>query len=144
MPRTKSESVKKNTKVVDKYMEDGGIFEDDEFWEELRGIKRKKMEDELEEEEEKKEVEEKMEKEMKEVEKEMEKKMEEMRVKEEEMEMKEEKKEEKSDMNFDNKFQRRRERDKNCGERGLYKQNTINKYFENSCELLANDKTTLF
>jgi hypothetical protein len=33
MPLTKSESVKKNAMmVVDKFMEDGGVFEDDEFW----------------------------------------------------------------------------------------------------------------
>jgi hypothetical protein len=37
MPRMKNKSVKKNTKVVDKYMEDGGVFDDDEFWEELWG-----------------------------------------------------------------------------------------------------------
>jgi hypothetical protein len=74
MPRMKSKSVKKNTKVIDKFMEDGGIFEDDEFWEELRGIKRKKMEDEVEGEEGKREKEEvKIEEEMKEVEKKMEK-----------------------------------------------------------------------
>jgi hypothetical protein len=79
MPWMKSKSVKKNTKVIEKYMEDGGLFEDDEFWEELRGIKRKKMEDEVEEEEEKKEEERKREevqKEMEEMEKEMEKEIE--------------------------------------------------------------------
>jgi hypothetical protein len=42
MPRTKSKSVKKNTKVVDKFMEDGRLFKNDEFREELRGIKRKR------------------------------------------------------------------------------------------------------
>jgi hypothetical protein len=108
----KTKSVKKNTKVIDKYMEDGGFFEDDEFWEELRGIKRKKMEDEVEEEEEKKKMKEQMQKQMEEMEK--------------EMEVKEEKNE-----NFDDKCKRRRERDEDTKEHGLYKQNPVNKRFEN-------------
>jgi hypothetical protein len=64
----KSKSVKKNAKmVVEEFLEDCGLFEDDEFWEELRGIKRKKTEDEVDEDEGKKEKEEvKIEEEVKE------------------------------------------------------------------------------
>jgi hypothetical protein len=114
--------------VVEEFVEDGGLFEDDEFWEVLRGIKRKKREDEVEEEEGKKEKEEvKIEEE----------------VKEEEVEVKEDIKEEKSDINSDNKYKRRREKDEDRGERGPYKKNTVSKYFENSCQLLANGITTL-
>jgi hypothetical protein len=46
-------------------------------------------------------------------------------------------------MNFDNKYKRRRERDEETGERGVYKNNTVSKYFENACEQLANSKRTL-
>jgi hypothetical protein len=124
----KSKSTEKNAKmVVDKFMEDGEFFDDDEFWEELRGVKRKKMEDEVEEEEKKKEEERKREEEEKEMEK-MEK----------EMEVKEEKNE-----NFDDKYKRRRERNERAKERGPYKKNTVNKWFENMCEHLANGESTL-
>jgi hypothetical protein len=106
MPGMKSKSVKKNGKmVVEEFLEDGELFEDDEFWEELRDIKRKKMEDEVEEEEGKREKEEvKIKEKMEKMEKEME-------VKEEEIRVKEEIKEETNDMNFDNKNKRTRERD---------------------------------
>jgi hypothetical protein len=67
--------------------------DEDEFWEEMNGIIRKNMEEEV---------------------------------------------EMKNGMNFDNKYKRRRERDEDTGERGIYKKNTVSKYFENSCELLAN------
>jgi uncharacterized protein YaaW (UPF0174 family) len=71
----KSKSVKKNAKmIVDEFLEEGGLFEDEEFWEEMNGIKRKKME---------KEVGEKMEVEIKEEEENVEMKEEEMEVKEE-------------------------------------------------------------
>jgi vacuolar-type H+-ATPase subunit I/STV1 len=142
MLRMKSKSVKKNAKVIDKFMEDGVLFEDDDFWEELRGIKKKKMEDDVEEEGIKKEEERKREevqKEMEELEKEMEKEMEKM---EKEMEVKEEIKEEKNE-NFDDKNKRKRERDEDAKERGPYKKNTVNKCYENMCEHLANGETTL-
>jgi arylsulfatase A-like enzyme len=38
---------------------------------------------------------------------------------------------------------RRREKDEDSIERGPYKKNTVNKYFENICEHLANNETTL-
>jgi hypothetical protein len=76
-------------------------------------------------------------------EEEMKKEVEEEEKKREEVEKDiEVKEEEKSDMNSDNKYKGRREKDEDSKERGPYKKNTVNKCFENSCEL-ANDKTTL-
>jgi hypothetical protein len=139
--------------IEDEFLEDGEMFEDEEkFWEEMNVNKRKKMEDEVEEEEETKE-EEKMEKEVEVEEKiiEEEKKMEKveliekMEVKEEEKMEKEEKKVEvkRQCMNFDKKNKRRRERDEDTREYNIYKKKSVSKCFENACELLANDKSTL-
>jgi hypothetical protein len=134
----KSKSVKMNAKMIrDEFVQDGEMFVDvDEFLEEMSGIKKKKMEKKVEEEEGKMEKEEvKIEEEVKEVERKI--------IEEEKMEVKEEMKEEKNGMNFDNKYKGRRERDEDSREYGIYKKNTVSKYFENACELLANDKSTL-
>jgi hypothetical protein len=48
MPRTKSKSVKKEINIViNEFLEDGEMFQDEEkFWEEMNGIKKKIVEEE--------------------------------------------------------------------------------------------------
>jgi hypothetical protein len=129
--------------IEDEFLQDCEMFEDEEkFWEEMNGIKRKKMKEEVEEEEMKKEVEEKMKEEKKIAE---EKKEKEVEVKEEEMEVKEEEKPtaKKHCRSLYNKYKRKGEGE-NTGEYNIYKKTSVPEYFQNACEQLTNDEKNLY
>jgi hypothetical protein len=112
--------------VPEEFLEEGEMFEDEEkFWEEMNGIKKK-----IAEEEEGKRKEEKI----------MEEKME---VEEKKQGVKEKEKSKKQGMSLYNKYKRKREGEDN-EEYNIYKKRSVPGYFQYACEQLANDEKNLY